>query len=199
MPGSSEARGCQVLLTGGLVVDGTGAPPFPGRVGIRGDTICLVERAEVPPPDAPATVDCTGLVLTPGFLDIHTHSDLSFLLDPLASSKLIQGVTTEVVGNCGFSPFPATPARRGELAEFLRGLGTPRTDLDWTDFDGYAEAVQARTPVMNLAPLVGHGALRIAVAGTGDVPAGPQLLRPMAQALHASLDQGAFGLSTGLT
>lgn len=196
MPGSSE---CDVLLTGALVVDGTGAEPFAGQVGIRGDTIVVVARAGEATPPALSTVDCAGLVLTPGFVDVHTHSDLSFLLDPVAGSKLWQGVTTEVVGNCGFSPFPAVPQRQGLLAEFLRGLGTPLVPVDWCDFDGYAAAVRTRAPVMNLAPLLGHGALRIAAAGTADVPTGPTLWGRMAATLAANLEQGAFGLSTGLT
>lgn len=201
MPGSSDGRvgEVDVLLSNARIVDGTGAEPFLGDVGIRGDTIAVVAPRGTPAPPAAAVVDCAGLVLVPGFVDIHTHSDVSFLLDPLASSKVLQGVATEVVGNCGFSPFPVAPRRRALLEEFLRGLGTPHVDITWSDLETYADAVQAAAPVANIAPLVGHGALRIAAAGTGDVPADPQLLRSTATTLRANLEQGAFGLSTGLT
>ena len=101
-----------VLLKGGLIVDGTGGEPYFGDVGVIGDTITALDEIEITPSSVKRVVDCNGLVVTPGFIDIHTHSDISFLLDPLANSKIMQGVTTEVVGNCGFSPFPATEGRQ---------------------------------------------------------------------------------------
>lgn len=189
----------ETWLRGGTVVDGTGEPPFVGDVAIADDSI-----SRVTPPNAVRShprdeIDCTGLTVVPGFIDIHTHSDLSFLLHPSANSKLMQGVTTEVVGNCGFSPFPVHPQRRDALAEFLCGIGVPRTNLPWSDFAGYADAIDACQPVMNVAPLVGHGALRIATTGTDDVSVDSYLLRDMERLLRECLDQGAFGLSTGLS
>lgn len=186
-------------LRGGLLVDGTGAPPFPGDVRLRGDTIVQITPAHRKmQPDAPA-IDCTGMVVTPGFVDLHTHSDVSYLLDPLAPSKVLQGVTTEVVGNCGFSAYPVNSSRRSALEEFLRGLGTPRVPTPWTDFDGYATALAECRPVLNIAPLIGHGALRIDVVGTDDGDVSADLLVRLADGLRHSLDQGAFGMSTGLT
>jgi N-acyl-D-aspartate/D-glutamate deacylase len=199
MPGSTHPRGVDVLLRDALIVDGTGAQPFEGDVGIRGESIEYVGRRGATPPNGATAVDCGGLVLAPGFIDVHTHSDVSYLLDPLADSKLRQGVTTEVVGNCGFSPYPVTPGSRSLLEEFVRGLGTPQVDLEWTDVAGYADVVRAAAPVINVAPLVGHGALRIATAGVADVPVDGLLLEPMANLLVAGLEQGAFGLSSGLT
>lgn len=189
----------ETWLRNGLVVDGTGATPFVGDVAIKGDTI-----NHVTPPGAVRShpddeIDCTGLTVVPGFIDIHTHSDLSFVLDPSANSKLMQGVTTEVVGNCGFSPFPVSAQHRDTLAEFLRGLGIPRMAIPWSDFDGYADAIDACRPVMNVAPLVGHGALRIAAVGTEDVKIDRHRLGQMESKLRDCLEQGAFGLSTGLS
>lgn len=195
----THVREVDILLSGALVVDGTGAEPFVGNVGVRGETIDFVAPVGAAVPVAAATLDCAGLVLTPGFIDVHTHSDISLLLDPNASSKLAQGVTTEVVGNCGFSPFPVAPRRRRQLEQFVQGLGAPPFDADWSDFDGYAHAVNSVGPVMNLAPLLGHGALRIAAAGTADIRVGPELLDEMAATLRENFEQGAFGLSTGLT
>jgi N-acyl-D-amino-acid deacylase len=184
-------------LRDGLIVDGTGRRPFLGDIGIVGDRIVAV--GQLGSPQTASTVDCAGHVVVPGFIDIHTHSDLSFVLDPLASSKLVQGVTTEVTGNCGFSPFPVSGSRRTLHAEFIRGLGTPLIDITWDDFDGYARMLAARRPVMNVAPLVGHGALRIAVAGNENVAVDDKLISGMAALLREALEQGAFGLSTGLT
>lgn len=192
--------GPDVLLVDALIVDGTGEPPFHGDVAISGDTITSVLPSDVPRPERGSrAIDCSGQVLLPGFIDIHTHSDLSFLVDPLASSKVIQGVTTDVVGNCGFSAFPAHQGRQKALEEFLRGLGMPPVEVPWSDLDGYVEAMESSRLLMNLAPLVGHGSLRIAAAGTGDVPITEALLADLTRRLEESLEQGAFGLSTGLT
>ncbi|MEU6646098.1 D-aminoacylase [Saccharomonospora sp. NPDC046836] len=184
-------------LRGGLIVDGTGRPPFRGSVGICGDTIEIVTDAL--PDDLSLEIDCTGLIVTPGFVDIHTHSDLSFFADPQANSKVAQGVTTEVVGNCGFSAFPADARRRAELSQLLRGISSQDVDILWKDFDGYATILGDRRPIMNVAPLVGHGAIRIAASGLADIPMTEELMARQVGLLNAALDQGAFGLSTGLT
>jgi len=189
----------ETWLRGGTIVDGTGAPPRTGDVAIVGEITSRVTPPGAVPAHPRDEIDCTGMTITPGFIDIHTHSDLSFVRHPSATSKIMQGVTTEVVGNCGFSPFPVHPHRREVLIDFLRGLGVPRTNIPWSDFAGYADAIDAYRPIMNVAPLAGHGALRIAAAGTGDVTVDDDLLRTMKRLLRECLDQGAFGLSTGLS
>lgn len=184
-------------LRGGVIVDGSGGAPFIGHIGIRGDRITAVVPGVLP--DDVNEIDCTGLVITPGFIDIHTHSDASYLLHSSPTSKIMQGVTTEVVGNCGFSAFPINPRRRGALEQFLRGLGISGIKTTWTDFDGYATALAATQPITNVAPLVGHGALRIAEIGADDRAVTPDRLARMITSLHAALEQGAFGMSSGLT
>lgn len=186
-------------LRGGLIVDGTGRPPFPGDVSFQGDTISAVIPGGIAGEPTGQIVDCTDAVITPGFIDIHTHSDVSFLLDSSANSKVMQGVTTEVVGNCGFSAFPVNPQRRAPLEEFLRGLGIPRIETSWTDFSDYAAVLAGCGLMMNIAPLVGHGALRIGALGTEDTAITPDSVSKLAELLRESLDQGAFGMSTGLT
>ncbi|WP_244367652.1 N-acyl-D-amino-acid deacylase family protein [Micromonospora echinofusca] len=190
-----------MLLTGAHVLDGTGAPAHPLDVGITGDRITHLlppgTPVDVPPGGA---VDLTGLVLAPGFIDIHTHSDVSLLHDPAGESKALQGVTTEVVGNCGYSAFPVHPRRRDDLADHLARLGDPPVRPDWDGYAGYADAVTAARPAVNVAMLVGHGALRIAaMADAYRAPATADELATMRRLLHEALDAGAYGLSTGLT
>lgn len=144
-------------------------------------------------------IDADGLVLCPGFIDIHTHSDLTVVLGPACESKVLQGVTTEVTGNCGFSPFPLSPERRGLHVDHLRRLGNGTPPLDWVDLDGYARTVEAYPPALNIAPLVGHGTVRVAVLGIAQRDAKPDELEEMRRLLARELDQGAFGFSTGLT
>lgn len=187
-----------VILRNGTVVDGTGSPAKIASVAIAGDTIVDILPAALPI-DGVDVIDCSGLVIAPGFLDIHTHSDLSLIADPSAPSKIMQGVTTDVVGNCGFSAFPAHPRRSRLLRDFLRGLGTSTVDISWQDLDGYADQFVTAAPIMNIAALVGHGSLRIAASGLGDVPMSGDVLRKMDDLLEQALDQGAFGLSTGLS
>jgi N-acyl-D-aspartate/D-glutamate deacylase len=187
------------LLLGGMVVDGSGDEPYVGTVGLCDGLIASVSRGRGCAMRAPTVIDCAGLIVCPGFIDIHTHSDVSFLIDPLADSKIVQGVTTEVTGNCGFSPFPVNRHRRRELEEFIGGLGMPRIDISWDDFDGYAQMVEARQPVMNVAALAGHGALRIAASGTAGKRMDAGTVAQMQALMRADMERGVFGLSTGLT
>ncbi|MFD4191828.1 N-acyl-D-amino-acid deacylase family protein [Amycolatopsis thermoflava] len=180
-------------------MDGTGAPAFTGDVAFSGDRILSVTRTAGTASPAREILDCEGLVVAPGFIDAHTHSDISFFLYPDADSKITQGVTTEVVGNCGFSAFPVRDERREMLEEFVRGLGFPRVPVRWRDYSEYAGELQRQQPATNVAALVGHGALRIAVSGSHDVVTDEDLLGAMARELREALEQGAFGLSTGLT
>jgi N-acyl-D-aspartate/D-glutamate deacylase len=189
-------------LCDGLVVDGTGADPFVGDVGIHRDVISEVRTVdECDRNPSGASVDCSGLVIVPGFIDIHTHSDLSFLLNRNADSKVMQGVTTEVTGNCGFSPFPvgSDAQRRRLLEQFMEGIGVSRIDVDWTCLDDYVIRLEEFGLPLNVAPLVGHGSLRIAAMGMEDSEVTDEKLSVMDTLLRESLDQGVFGMSSGLS
>ena len=183
------------LIRNGAVVDGTGAPPFPADVGVRKGRIEAVGRLDGA--ETADQVDATGRVVCPGFIDIHTHSDLTLLEDPRGQSKIRQGVTTELIGHCGMSPFPATekgspsPAR----AAYSDVLGDP----DWTDLAGYAARVAGHGCALNIAALVGHGSVRAAVMGYEDRPPTPHELARMERIVATAMEQGAFGLSAGLT
>ena len=137
--------------------------------------------------------------MTPGFIDTHSHSDCTLLQNPRAGSALCQGVTSEVIGNCGLSCFPVEPSRAGELADYLLGLGLEKArDLAWTDLEAYSARLERHGLGVNLAPLAGHGSIRLAVMGYQAREAAPEELTAMARLLDRALDQGALGMSTGL-
>lgn len=186
------------LIRGGKVIDGSGMPAFTADVAIDGSVISeLGGRLD---PAGRIVIDADGLIVSPGFIDIHTHSDRTIFDNPLGDSKVMQGVTTEVTCNCGIGPFPVSKARRSELEAYLnteRG-SLPGEGISWEDFSGFAAAVENIRPGINLAMLVAHGALRIAAMGSEDREPTAEELAAMEQMLDISLAQGAWGMSTGM-
>jgi len=186
------------VLRGGSVVDGTSRPAFAADVLVDGGSLTVAPPGSV---RDHRVVDVDGLVVAPGFIDVHAHTDLQAILwgdDPaIQTSRLRQGVTTEVTGNCGFSPFPI-PHHRVELGgPFVRTVMGPGAPT-FPDAPSHAAAVSAARPATNVAPLVGHGALRVAAVGYEDRRATTAELAGMQAALEAAMTAGAFGLSTGL-
>jgi len=181
-----------IVFKGGTVIDGTGAPPRPGDVLISGQTIERVGVFEAPV-DA-QVIDCFGLAVAPGFIDSHSHLDLQVLEN--RRDKVAQGVTAEVVGNCGFSPYPV-PADRRLLHDFANGLFCGGTDWGWPSARTYLEQA-ARSTTTTVFSLVGHGSLRIARVGHQLGQLAERDLDWMEQELSESLAQGACGFSTGL-
>src|SRR5207302_3836668 len=120
--------------------------------------------------EAQQSFDIGGLVVAPGFIDIHSHSDTTLLVDPRACSAIAQGVTTEVVGNCGHAPAPL--ANPSDVPDLVFGYN-PALKVDWTSIDGYLQALERAGPAVNVATLVGHIALRLAVLGRAPRPATP--------------------------
>lgn len=190
--------GLDLLITGGRILDGTGSPAYEGDVGVRaGRVVVLPAGADA---TAAETIDARDLLVTPGFVDVHTHSDLlggdDAERDALRAAPLLQGVTTELCGNCGISAFPSTPARLDELTELVvTTFGRPaRAYPTMTEYVA-AQTAPRRT---NLATLVGHGALRAGVLGLADRAATPNELSLMERLLDDALGAGAVGFSTGL-
>jgi N-acyl-D-aspartate/D-glutamate deacylase len=182
-----------LLLRGGSVHDGTGAPAVTADVAVAGDRIVAVGRDLGP---ARRVVDVDGLAVAPGFVDAHTHSDLVALTGRPEGAKLRQGVTTEVVGNCGVSFAPLDEAAAGHLTGIYGDL-TCGLPIGPRTFAGYLAEVDAARPTTNVVALVGHAALRTTANGMAEALA-PGALDRMCALLAESLDAGAAGLSSGL-
>ena len=187
-----------IIIRGGTVIDGTGKPGYRADVGIEGNRIEAV--GDLTHVEAAQVLDAAGLCISPGFIDMHTHSDLSLVEDPRGQSKIRQGVTTELVGQCGFSPFPI----RGKYSSIPQAsLDTTYTTtmrgVDWTDLAGYAARVNAQGSSINIAPLVGHVPVRAAIMGYENRPPTADELQAMRRLLAEMMEQGAFGFSTGLS
>ncbi|MCQ0009191.1 amidohydrolase family protein [Actinomadura madurae] len=189
-----------LLIVGGTVVDGTGAAPRRADVAVAGGRVEAIGDLAGRP--AARTVDASGHVVSPGFVDVHTHSDLTLLSSPEARSAVRQGITTVVVGNCGLGVTPVADASRDHLEALRAAAGyldlDPAVRWDWTDLPGYLDALGAARPAVNVAALVAHTPLRAAAAGFGDRPADAAALDRMRGLLGDALAGGAAGVSTGL-
>jgi N-acyl-D-amino-acid deacylase len=181
-----------LLIRGGTVIDGTGAPPRRADIGVEGGRIVGVGVVDG---EAETIVDAAGLNVTPGFIDIHSHSDYTLLVDPRAVSALAQGVTLEVIGNCGFGcgPIRDPALAAGNIYGFN---GT--VPLVWHRLGEYLDRLAAARPAVNVISLVPNGQLRLSALGLSDRPADPDGLKTMTRLLCEGLDEGAFGYSTGL-
>lgn len=185
-----------LLLRAGTVVDGTGAPGRRADVGVLGDRIVAVgDLADVDPANVSTVLDVSDLVVAPGFIDPHGHSDGSVLVDGALASHLYQGFTTQLSGNCGDSLAPITDSGR-ELVDL--SLRPNELTASWQTFAGYLDRVDDQPLGPNVAFLVGHGTVRGATIGADARPATPFEVEAMAAEIEAALDAGAFGLSSGL-
>lgn len=188
----------EYIIADGLIVDGTGRDGFRGDVLVKDGRILAVGPG-LAEGAVGEIIDASGLVVAPGFIDTHTHSDYSLIKNPRGLSSAYQGVTTEVIGNCGLSSFPVGPGRGALLGEYLIGLGYDGEEpLFWSDLDGYAARLNRDGLPTDLVPLVGHGSIRIAVMGYDAREATVDELTAMDRLLAKALEQGAFGLSSGL-
>ncbi|MGH7308031.1 MAG: N-acyl-D-amino-acid deacylase family protein [Candidatus Rokuibacteriota bacterium] len=184
-----------LLIRGGEVVDGTGAPRRRADVAIENDRVVAVGPELLG--EARRVIDARGHVVAPGFIDIHSHSDLFYLGCPAAESKIRQGCTTEVVGMCSFSPAPVPAGGRDLVRAWAAGIGA-RLDIRWSTFGEYLDALRAARVSINVVPFVGHGALRLAAVGPDNRRPGASEMDALRRLLHEALDAGAFGYSTGL-
>lgn len=177
------------------IVDGTGNPWFWSDVGVEDGRIARI--GDLSGAAARRTVDVGGAVLAPGFIDLHTHADFTLPVFPRAEAMVRQGVTTQLVGNCGFSPFPVSKERLDLLRAYAAFVDAGLS-WEWEDAAGYATCLERLPLASNVALQVGHGTVRVAVMGFEDRPPSPQELDAMRAHVARALEQGAFGLSSGL-
>jgi len=180
-----------VVVRNVSIVDGTGAASFEANIGLRGDRIAkvgvLAERGAI-------EIDARGFTIAPGFIDVHSHDDWAVLLTPEMDFKVMQGVTTDIVGNCGMGAAPNPAA-----AVIFRALhGASAKVPDWTDYAGYLRAIDENPPSINVAVLAGHGSLRLGAMGNAKREPNAGEVATMRGWLRDAIDAGAVGLSTGL-
>jgi N-acyl-D-amino-acid deacylase len=186
-----------LVISFGRILDGCGNPWFWGDVAVQQGHI--VDIAPAGTLRGKQTIDAAGRFVAPGFIDIHTHSDLTILVNRRAESAIRQGATTHVIGNCGMSPAPVND----EHIHVMRTQWGPISDQpevswEWRAFDQYLQALQTGGLGINIAPLAGHGALRITAMGLDERQATDDELLLMKEHLDSAMQVGAFGMSTGL-
>ena len=193
-----------VVITGGTVLDGTGAAGVRADVAIDGDRITAI--GDLGDATARSTIDATGQVVTPGFVDLHTHLDAQIAWDPCMTSSSWHGVTTALIGNCGVAFAPAAPDERRYLAEMMESVeDIPHEAIlgalpwDWETYPEYLDSVQRMRPALNVVGLVGHCAVRYHVMGErslGEEPPTPAELDRIGAIVEEAVAGGAVGFST---
>lgn len=183
------------LIEDALIYDGSGREPFRGNVATFGGNIAFIGRERV---RSRSVVNASGLVLTPGFVDFHAHSEFLALRTPLMKEKLMQGITTDLSGNCGIGPFPV-----GAEHEMLYGLASdvlgPSPEWTWNDFSSFSDILQRQGTGINMAFLQAHAPLRVAAMGDDcSRPATDEEIGRMCELLARSLEEGCYGFSSGL-
>ena len=193
------------LIKGGTIVDGTGKPAFVGDVLVDGDKVVdvgslgsiesvgLKTQETLSDPDS-ETINASGLIVSPGFIDAHTHSDAYLVIEPDAPSKVSQGITTELNGQCGGSIAP----RYGEARLSSDWAAILGERLTWRSLAEYREVLAAAKPAVNTVQFIGHNTLRSSVVGYGATVSSPSQMKEMSRLLEQALDEGGWGLTTGL-
>ncbi|MQY82686.1 amidohydrolase family protein [archaeon] len=185
-----------LVIEGGRIVDGTGKASYTGDIAVSNGKIVEVGVIHG---GVERRIDAKGLVVAPGFIDSHSHSDLMLIAEPEAKQKIMQGITTEIVGQDGLGEAPIKEKDIENWRSYLSGLnGDPEIDWSWRSLGEYLDAIEEAGPATNVASLVGHGNLRLSAMGMDDRPPTDSELEEMKALLRDSLRQGAYGLSTGM-
>ena len=194
LAGCSINNKFDIIIKNGLIIDGSGAGGYKKDIGLIGNKIVAID--DLKKSTADIIIDGEGLVVSPGFIDIHTHTDLQPLVNSKVESKIHQGVTTEVSGNCGDSPFPFKDEDfKDQDARTFEQYGI---HIDWRNTDGYLNRLEDHKISNNHATLTGQGTLRSIMVGNNDVQATPEQIKEMKDMLERSMAEGSFGLSSGL-
>ena len=187
-----------LVIRGGTCYDGNGGPATVGDVGVDGGWIVALEP-RLPDGIGHEEIDAAGLAVAPGFIDLHTHSDVSLLSEPGCISAIEQGVTTQAVGLCGFSAGPVSPDSLARLTDEEPVFAFPDVDWTWTSIGGYREAVARARPATHVATCVGHNTVRRLVVGSANRPPTAAELARMGSLVDEAIDAGARGFTTGLS
>jgi N-acyl-D-aspartate/D-glutamate deacylase len=179
------------------IIDGTGAEGYPADLAVKNGRI--VKIGQLGHHAAGNEIDAAGSVVTPGFIDSHSHADLALLATGLENEKLKMGVTAEVIGQCGFSAFPISPEYKALQRQGMSGF-LPGVELVWTwsDLTGYKKTAQKKGLTHHVIPLAGHGSLRQAVMGDSSAEPTAAQMEKMRKFADTAMEQGAYGLSSGL-
>lgn len=182
-----------LVIRNGVVIDGSGSTGIKMDIAIDGDLIGAVGPCQ----DAGRKeIDATNLVVAPGFIDVHSHDDLAVLEDPEMNHKISQGVTTDIIGNCGWAAVPRSPINDRWLESGILGS---KSSPSWKDIGEYRTRIDSARPSCNVAILIGYGAVRRAVLGSSRERPTRKEFREIHQHLSAGMNAGALGVSTGLT
>ncbi|MGI8316890.1 N-acyl-D-amino-acid deacylase family protein [Halobacillus mangrovi] len=186
-----------LLITNGKVIDGTGSPWYYGDIAIKDGKIARIGKLNNI--EAREVIDVDHKVVSPGFIDMHTHSDLVILDEPLIEAKVRQGITTDLLGQDGIAAAPLPDNYVSPWRKNLAGLdGTPPIEWDWNTVQDYLDKIERNEPSYNIATLAPHGNIRMKVMGLENRPATSEEIKRMQEVLRRSLNEGAVGLSTGL-
>jgi len=189
--GGASPEEYDLLITGGTIFDGSANPGVAGDVAIKRDMIVKIGK-HIDKSTARKVIDAAGYAVTPGFIDPHSHTDFELLVNPKAESKIRQGVTTEIGGNCGFSLFPPSNVNRSYLKKKYD------IAMDWENLTEFFDLLARRGIALNYGSLIGHSDLRGSVMGAADRPPTSKELDKMKVLLEEHLEAGVFGLSSGL-
>lgn len=185
------------IIKNGQIVNGKNEAPYLADIGIVGDTITAI--GDLQNAEAKEVYDAANYWVTPGFVDCHCHSDAIIMHEKKNSKRIMQGITTEIIGNCGISPAPINPLYLDQLKKYCAPMYS-NIDLayNWENYGDYLDAIEKARPVLNVAALVGHGTIRAAVMGFSDRKPTSKEMDAMKEELRKCLSYGAVGMSTGL-
>ncbi len=190
-----------IKIVNGTIVDGIGTKSYSADIGIENDRLSVI--GDLKDVESEIVIDARGKIVAPGFIDMHTHSDISMLLDDTADSMLRNGVTTNLCGNCGEGLVPISAEYKDIMVKYMRSGVVPGVypegyEYPWSTFHDYHDYIRRNPPLINMASLIAHGPIRMSVMGMGSGAADKNQIDRMRTLVREGMEAGAFGISTGL-